>query len=110
MGSSRRRRTFKPRSGSHGGGYRSRGTSPHRRAYMPRGGHSSTFNRFQQPRHLRKYRRNQGYHPVNDPRGRAPIAQGDGTWYDPESGEYFRKESLGEMLRRWFSFFRPGSK
>ncbi|MFL2969711.1 MAG: hypothetical protein ACJZ63_02395 [Candidatus Poseidoniaceae archaeon] len=39
-----------------------------------------------------------------------PIAQGDGTWYDPNTGEYFRKESLMEMLRRWFSFFSGGKQ
>ena len=70
-------------------------------------GRSSEFNRFNSPRH---HRNSGAYIPVNDPHARGPIPQGDGTWYDPETGEYFRKESLGEMLKRWFSFFSPGSK
>ncbi|MFL2948944.1 MAG: hypothetical protein ACJZ40_00975 [Candidatus Poseidoniaceae archaeon] len=45
---------------------------------------------------MRHHQNHGGYY--NDSR---PIRQGDGTWYDPVTGEYFRKEGLVEMLRRW---------
>jgi hypothetical protein len=99
MGSSRGRRTYKPRGR---GGHRTGGTTMFNRRYKPRR-ENSAFNRFHQPRHQRDY----GMHRQ---RNDGPIAQGDGTWYDPNTGEYFRKESLMEMLRRWFSFFSGGKR
>ena len=93
MGSSGSRRTYKPR-GAGGGRSSSRGGGTRQnRRYRP-SGRGSQYNQFRHPRH----HRNQQQYQHNK-----PIKQGDGTWYDPSTGEYFRRETLFDMLKRWFS-------
>lgn len=63
------------------------------RRYKPRRGGSNNQGFFRSRRHGQNSNQYQN----------GPIRQGDGTWYDPDTGEYFKKETLWEMLGRWWS-------